>query len=234
VRRMYNDALSWSSQSPELARLIEPMYLCPSSPADSMFVDEFLGPSGLNLPIGDTFAALHYAFSKGTSDAWCVSGAVAHEQRGLFELNRKTAIKDIIDGTGHTLAMGEADTSADICHGPGCSTAAAPRRAVQAWLSGTPGYDFLVGHGFIIASAYASTTEPLNKSPVTDTYIAISGLSDCRSSLQGGPHGTSNYRSAHPGGGNFALTDGSCRFESDAVDLKVYRALSTIQGEEMN
>jgi prepilin-type N-terminal cleavage/methylation domain-containing protein/prepilin-type processing-associated H-X9-DG protein len=42
-----------------------------------------------------------------------------------------------------------------------------------------------------------------------------------------------SFRSRHPGGLQFALVDGSARFLSDAIDLKVYRALATIRGGEV-
>jgi type II secretory pathway pseudopilin PulG len=47
-------------------------------------------------------------------------------------------------------------------------------------------------------------------------------------------YGSSNgaFGSYHPGGGQFALADGSARFIADSVDLAVYRALSTRQGGE--
>jgi len=128
--------------------------------------------------------------------------------------------------------MGEADTAPSICHGAGCTQPVVERTAVQAWISGEPGFDFLASGGFVIGSGSAATLEPLNKSPVSDSFITFADLADCRSSQEGGRHGTSNFRSAHPGGGNFAIADGSCRFLSDAISIKVYRGSSTIQGEE--
>ena len=39
-----------------------------------------------------------------------------------------------------------------------------------------------------------------------------------------------SFRSQHPGGGNFALADGSVRFITETIDLTQYRALATIRG----
>lgn len=233
IRRAYDDALHWNFQSPALARTPVAALLCPSSSAEPVFREPLLGAAGLNFPSGDEYAAMQYVFSKGASDAWCASGEVAPELRGLFELNRKVSLKDVTDGASHTLAMGEAETALPICHGPECAEPAADRTAAQAWISGEPGFDFLVPSGFVIGSGSAATVEPLNKSPVTDSFIALASLADCRSSQEGGPHGVSNFRSAHPGDGNFALAGGSCRFLSDAASAEAYRALSTIQGEEV-
>ena len=44
---------------------------------------------------------------------------------------------------------------------------------------------------------------------------------------------TGVFRSHHPGGANFTLADASARFLSETIDLKVYRALFTIAGEEV-
>jgi len=56
---------------------------------------------------------------------------------------------------------------------------------------------------------------------------------DCRSSDQGGPHSTANFRSDHAGGGNFLFADGSAHFLVEAIDMVTYRALSTISGGEV-
>lgn len=232
LRQAYNDAIPWNLQSPEVARMPVASFLCPSSAGEIMFTNEILGPGGLDLPSGDTYAALQYVFSKGATDAWCESGNVSDLLRGLFEVNRKVKFKDVTDGMSHTLAMGEGDTAATICHGPKCSIPLEGTKAGQGWLTGSPGYDFLVPTGFVVASVYASTVEPLNKIPVTNSFIAVAGMNDCRSSDYGGPHGTSNFRSAHPGGGGFLMADGSCHFIADDIALTTLQEMSTLQGED--
>ncbi|OYV80827.1 MAG: hypothetical protein B7Z73_18865 [Planctomycetia bacterium 21-64-5] len=44
---------------------------------------------------------------------------------------------------------------------------------------------------------------------------------------------TWSFRSRHPHGLNFALADGSVRWIDEAIELKVYRALATIDGQEL-
>lgn len=128
----------------------------------------------------------HYAYSKGATDAWCLTGRIDRTLRGMFEMNRKTAMRCVVDGTSQTIAMSEADSSFSICHGPGCTqTVAGPdgeRQEIQVWIAGVPSLDFLAAQDFLIASAYARTAEPMNKRPVTDTSITLSGLGDCRTS----------------------------------------------------
>lgn len=41
-----------------------------------------------------------------------------------------------------------------------------------------------------------------------------------------------SFRSEHSGGAHFALGDGSVRFLSQSIDLKLYRGLATIKGQE--
>ena len=44
---------------------------------------------------------------------------------------------------------------------------------------------------------------------------------------------SNGFMSRHPGGGQFAMVDGSVRFIPETVDLKAYRAMATIQGGEV-
>ena len=90
-------------------------------------------------------------------------------------------------------------------------------------------------NGFRYCGNFASTVEPLNKTPVTDSFYKLSGgaFLDCRASMDGGPHWVPSYRSFHTGGGNFLYLDGSVKFMSPNIDMKTYRGLSTIQGSEV-
>ena len=54
-----------------------------------------------------------------------------------------------------------------------------------------------------------------------------------RLSWQGGPHWASNFRSFHDGGAHFVFCDGGVRFINEAIDMKLYRDLSTVMGGEL-
>lgn len=236
LQELYDFSKPWNQQLPDVASTVLGSFICPSSSAERVIVEPLLGPAGLNFPVGDTFAVNHYVYSKGATDAWCLSGEVEESLRGLFELNRVARIRNVTDGTSHTYAMGEADTAPLICSGAQCTSPytgpSGTRMALQTWISGEPGYDVLVPLGFVSGSAYASTAEQLNKSPVTNSAIALSGLGDCRASFDGGPHTTSNFRSAHSAGGFFLFADGGVRFVTEDIEAANYRHHSTIQGSE--
>ena len=86
-------------------------------------------------------------------------------------------------------------------------------------------------------AAYGCSVEPINKYPVTDTFLDYpqyvgdfaafkSGASGhyCKPSYEGGKHAASNYRSDHPGGCNFLMADSSVAFVNEGIDMAVYRA----------
>jgi prepilin-type processing-associated H-X9-DG protein len=100
------------------------------------------------------------------------------------------------------------------------------------WLIGEPNTTPFFSQGLVASSIFACTVEPLNKRPVTDTFFSVVHVLNCKSSLDGGPHSTSNFRSDHAGGGNFLYGDGSVQFVEEGIDMAAYRAASTIQGAE--
>lgn len=229
---LYDPSLHWIFQSPKVASTVVPTYVCPSSNGKNPIVDPLFGPAGWNLPVGDTIAITSYVFCKGSTDAWCLPANMPDTHRGVFDINRRTSIRHITDGTSHTMMIGEGDTASVLCQGPGC-TAETTAIAHQGWILPEPGNEVLLGFGIITASRFASTAEPLNKNPVTNSYFDRSDLEDCRASFDGGPHSTSNFRSAHTGGGFFLYADGSVRFTVDEIEQTTYRALSTVAGGEV-
>ena len=237
---LYDPGSPWWMQTPTVAKTIIPIFLCPSVSNELVSADH-LGPMGLNYPVGGNFGATHYLFSRGISDAWCLEqfapSGISAAENGMFQINLPKSIRHLTDGTSHTFAMGEGSSDHFICEGIDCTE---PKfgtvnygKAGQGWIIAEVNVPELLSHDVVTASIFGSTLEALNKTPVTDTLMDLSGVVDCRSSLNGGPHRTSNFRSSHPGGGFFLYADASVRFLSDTMERDAYQANSTISGEEI-
>lgn len=235
----YDMGATWRGQSPTLARTVIPMFLCPSSSSDAVEHEPYFGSGGLNLPVGDEYAVTHYLYSKGLNDAWCYPRRIPPSERGMFDINQSTRMRDLKDGSSSTFAMGEGDTAPPSCHGPGCtnlrySHTGELQTSAQSWMAAESNYRSIVsGSGVVNTGMFGVTVDPLNKTPVTDTFAFVIGLNDCRGSWNDGPHGTSNFRSTHVGGGFFLMGDGATRFVAENINTDVYRHLSTIGDGEV-
>ena len=261
-----------------------PVFECPTnadakSPAEEPFLQIVGRLSGGQH--GNRFGITNYVFSKGVTDAWCLTPgnvqpwknmaagdltAVASTERGMFDVAFPaadnlaggpfvTTIATISDGTSNTIAMGEAWQGPDWllttrghrnfagARTPVHSPDGAEYPAYQPWVL-PPNTSEGVNQGLYLASVFACTLEPLGTNPVTHTVIETdpADLLNCRASLDwdgpagpargGGVHRTSNFRSRHDGGAHFLYADASVHFISNSIDLKVYRAMSTIAGDE--
>ena len=158
---------------------------------------------------------------------------------GVFGFKSDTKYNRILDGLSNTFAFGEAAGGYPMCEGLGCTDPILP--------SVLPLADDVTSHSWLIAAAcpsnfhaggfryvggYASTVEPINKSPATDSYYDITELFNPTPSWQGGPHWVTNFRSFHAGGAHFGFLDGSVQFLNESIDIDLYRALSTVMGRE--
>jgi prepilin-type processing-associated H-X9-DG protein len=144
-------------------------------------------------------------------------------------------MKHIVDGTSHTMAMGEAvgGEAWPVCRGKGCTQAEGRVFADNPWMAGNLNNKALADSGFVYTGIYACTIEPMNKRPVTGVIVEEAAAFDCRSSTSGGPHSTPNFRGDHPGGVQFLFCDGGVRFFHEDMDIDSFRALSTMAGDEL-
>ncbi len=144
-------------------------------------------------------------------------------------------MRHIIDGTSHTLAMGDAAGGEGwpACERPGCETPEGRGFADAVWMVGNIGNHAIAASGYVYTAIYAATVEPINKRAVTGSIVDEPAIFDCRSSPSGGPHSSGNFRSDHPSGAQFLLCDGSVHFVSESIEMQLYRALSTHAGDEI-
>jgi type II secretory pathway pseudopilin PulG len=132
---------------------------------------------------------------------------------GLFYVFSATAMRDIKDGTTHTLFASEINLSPD---GP-----------VSSGKEDIRGRYHNVRH----AGALFSTKYPPNTSqPDRHNYCISTQRAPCT------PTGTDvivSARSQHPGGVNASLADGSTRFIANDVDPDVFKNYGTRDGKEV-
>lgn len=232
--------LPWYLQSPDAISQPVPVFVCPSdtspNPAEIPFVVPF------NPPSGSTMAISSYGYSVGWNDANCFSAGFGappiDNKSGPFQHHSATRFRDFADGMSNTFIIGEAASGFDMCTGIGCTNHDAGKSA-HSWVLGGTGLDLLYAAGGRYPGIFSSTIEPMNKNPVTDSFYKSDGGApggscfDCRSSVDGGPHWNSTFRSFHTGGCQFLFGDGAVRFLSENIDLDLYRGLSTLRGAEI-
>ena len=237
VEARWDRDLSYWEQEPIVLETPIPSFTCPSNDAQTISDVAF---EEVGVPAGLRLATTDYAYSRGATDAWCVYNDYPPHENGLFHIvgehySHVTSLRQVTDGTSHTIAMGEAAGGEEwaVCTWPRCTEAEGRSRANVPWMVGNLSTAEIAASGYPFTGIYATTLEPLNKRPVTSTLVDNAGIMDCRSSVDGGPHATSNFRSDHAGGGFFLHCDGAVGFLNESVEGIVYRGLSTIAGDEI-
>ena len=132
---------------------------------------------------------------------------------GPFMINRGIELREATDGTTNTVAVSEVRTV------DGDDT-----RGALHWGGG-------VMYLHSLAPNDPGRIEELKDRTRWCIDVPEAPCKQSNASWQGWHRNTA--RSAHPGGVNTLLLDGSSRFVSDDVDLLVWRAASTFNGEEL-
>jgi prepilin-type N-terminal cleavage/methylation domain-containing protein/prepilin-type processing-associated H-X9-DG protein len=225
------------------------LFFCPSNRAQGVIDLQFLAPiAGVPLP---NPAAADYMLSKGTNAALCSAVQIPLEARGVFDVNTRTRIDDITDGTSNTFAAGEGAGGnprylirlyyPDTVPYPNPLTGLATV-ADQSWAAGALSTQALNSTEFHWASCLGVTAirggftppfdEPMNNPLV---LAAVGNDQGCtNSSTNPGTYDTMpGFHSVHPSGCNFLFCDGSVRYIDQAIESASYRWLSTYAGGEI-
>ena len=214
---IWNDADTapdWRTMATRVAMVkIRPKVMaCPSSAEDPIFIDD-QAYTVLSASPPFPSATGNYALCQGSYGP-SVSNSGGHtdtlyKNNGMFgsaTVGKKR--KHITDGTSKTIAAGEIVNSDGKIKDP-----------VDGKLCGMGVWSFAWTH----ASAWRSTENPLNTLPcagiVRDEYDH---------KLNGA------FGSFHTGGGNFVFADGHVAYISENADTGVYRAASTMAGDEQS
>jgi len=259
---IYDHGKQWEDQVDSVLVSSVSSFLCPSSSDPSPLAIPALADIVGDGP-PDTFrldySPTDYAYCKGVYDGWCILpgngpespnllGDIPYNEAGMFDIGTGYAAAKITDGLSNTIAMGDAtsDTNWLLCEGSGCGHGDLvpqgnyPNYAWNAWVVGEV-VSTIHSSKLRAAGVYGCTLEPMNKSPVTETYAHIPDFVtlECESHYPGTLYPSSsasstvsNFRSNHTGGCNFLFADGSVRFFSEGIEMATYHALSTIAGEE--
>jgi prepilin-type N-terminal cleavage/methylation domain-containing protein/prepilin-type processing-associated H-X9-DG protein len=259
---IYDQYKIWYEQDEQVGSTVVPLFKCPSSGGSNPY--EHPGLKKLLDDRNANFGMTDYAYCKGATDAFCLNtdgfmmggkngpirpGPVNPLYRGIFDMAYGASIRQIPDGTSKTIAMGDAsgDPKWKVCHNRGCTVANKVDGSGEIpyawfpWIAGQPNSTEYFGT-VIVTSLFAGTVEPMNKNPVTDTYIHTTLLPkkipagqycpDFRGDPSH-PHSLSNFRSDHPGGCNFLMADGAVVFLNESIEMANYQARSTIAGQEV-
>lgn len=258
LRNQYEFDQPWHFQHPEVVSKRISVFSCPSNtgkpnPIQEKIVIVIGSILGSPLASGNGEMGLtDYVMCKGANDGFCdFPKNISPLERGMFEYRIGVRAKDLTDGISKTMAIGEGAGGPHwpLCSKPGCTVPnsglptppleleSEPRYARQWWVGAGNAKILQQFTSLATAGHLACTIEPLNKSPVTQFLFddgADSTICDGTLTLgSGNPHRIPNFRSDHPGGGNFLIADGSVRFTSEEIEMDVYRSMSTIAGGEV-
>jgi prepilin-type N-terminal cleavage/methylation domain-containing protein/prepilin-type processing-associated H-X9-DG protein len=225
------------------------VFYCPSNRTGGVIDMSFLvAAAGRPLP---NLAACDYLLCKGANAAMCEVTQVPAGGRGAFDVNTRTRLTDVADGTSTTFAVGEGagnnprfgirhyyqDTAAATDLFPGQSP-----RIDQSWSSGPTATQALHSLGLLggatlgVTALRGGQADPFDERMNNPLVLpALDYNNGCVNA--GTARGTydiiSGFRSVHPGGCHFLFCDGSVRFVRESVAPVTYRGLSTIAGGEI-
>jgi prepilin-type N-terminal cleavage/methylation domain-containing protein/prepilin-type processing-associated H-X9-DG protein len=201
-------------------------------------------------PIPDV-AACDYLLSKGANGAMCEITQIPPAGRGVFDVNTRTTLAEITDGTSQTFLVGEGaggnrrfgyrnhypDTTPSNKLVPGQSPF-----FDQSWSQGPGATEELHTLGLMGGSVLGITAlrgghadpfdEPMNRALALPSFDCNQGCVNAGTSPN--TYDTkAGFRSVHTGGCYFAFCDGSVRFIRESTTPAVYRGMSTIAGGEV-
>jgi len=248
-RRWDPDHLWYEAPNFDIVSVEVKVFYCPSNRSGGVIDMSYLVPiAGRPLP---NLAASDYLLCKGANAALCEFSPLPSAARGAFDVNTRTRLTDITDGTSSTFAVGEGaghnprfgirryyqDTTPATGFFPGQS-----HLIDQSWSSGPAATTALHSTGMLGGACLGITAirggqsdpfdEPMNRALALPAFDYNNGCVNA-GTAPGTYDTTGGFRSVHPGGCQFLFCDGSVRFVSETVRPDTYRALSTIAGGEV-
>ncbi len=208
-KRFNRNVPAWVPANSDAARTIIGIYRCPSVTESS---DTYTVKDAGGSPLAE-FSRRHYVVCAGRFDIWTNPSAdLSSVADGIFFRNSRIRIRDIADGTSHTMCASEQTPSHSdstwVGIVPGAATCPTSLYSGAGCDVGAPQINFHSGPGL---SEFPPTIKPPND--------AFPGYVD-------------ETHSDHPGGCHILMADGSVRFASDLIDPLVWQAMATRAGGE--
>lgn len=195
--------------------------VCPSTPGGPRFEDKPGSPESKRGACGDYFTptGVHLDINNSLSGADAFSATA--DLRGALAVydaarNRKNRLRDILDGTSNTIMIGECAGREDVW-----------RRGVMTPLDYVANYRARGGAWATNDNAYDIGRRTTNKYGSGTTVIPG------RLSINNSNEYGHCFYAFHSGGANFAFADGSVRFLSQSINLRVLASLVTRNGGEV-
>ncbi len=234
LRSLVNIELAWDNQM-AISGLQISGFQCPSDAR----AQEVRDPGGGKALL----YATNYGFNLGE---WFVfDPATGNGGRGIFYPNSHLRLAKVVDGTSKTLLAAEVKAWTPYTRNGGTPSVSPPATADEAAAIVATGAEYKdTGHtewpdGRVHHTGFTSAMTPNTFVPYTNP----SGLeidADYNSWQEGknGAGGSATYaiitsRSQHAGQVQVAMVDGSVQSVTDGVELPVWRAMSTRDGEEV-
>jgi hypothetical protein len=197
-----------------------------------LVVAEFLCPSDIGMRVSEVFGPTNYAVCTGSGNR----GGTPRNTDGVFFINSQTAAAKITDGLSKTALASESLLGQPQSgnHDPQTEykfILTAPLTELLCQNSTLWNYSdprgFAWVNGEFRCALYNHARTPNSATPDC-MGVQIGGTVQSRFT----PYGWRTARSAHAGGVNLLLADGSLQFIADEIDAEVWQALSTIAGGE--
>jgi prepilin-type N-terminal cleavage/methylation domain-containing protein len=201
----------------KMMQTVPPVFRCPSAKSPSPHAARAPKPKTTATAI-DVAIGNYVAVSRGHSNAFdLVASMNDGATQGMFTVNGKTRMGDIIDGTSSTLMVGERAYSLTSTTNAGDEVfhygmSLFLTRSYNAG-QGVPGYSDCLGGAMGKPGATSINLVPFTLSASSPALYEV----------------RTGYSSQHRGGAQFVLADGAVRFISESILVNTYGRLGTMR-----